>query len=311
MQFFWVNLGTTHKEAKKEKFLWAPLNSRSQTGKVLHREHWDNVGKVKAGDLIFCYHDNYVRGIAQAQQDAYIADRPPSRSFKEWKQQGHRVDVSYEELKRPIRNVEIGPAYQARFDSRTRPTIFNSKTEVNQIYMAKIPPDAAQFLLEQANIIAEYEDEIVESGTSEKITPTTREALVKARIGQGIFRSNLLKRWGSRCALTEVHNPNLLVASHIEAWSIASNYARLDTDNGLLLAVHIDRLFDFGLISFEDNGRIIISEKLTKEEIKTFGINKTQRIYGLTSGNLKYLKKHRIIFNLETTQSTKNQKNSK
>ncbi len=76
MQFFWVNLGTTHKEAREGKFLWAPLSSRSQTGKEQTRRHWDNVGKVKVGDLIFCYHDNYLRAIATAERDAYQAERP-------------------------------------------------------------------------------------------------------------------------------------------------------------------------------------------------------------------------------------------
>lgn len=114
--------------------------------------------------------------------------------------------------------------------------------------MGKIPADAAQFFPEQTDSITVYENKIIDSGTIGKITPTTRKAIVKARIGQGIFRSNLLKHWGGKCALTEVHNKNLLVASHVEAWCIADNHARLDIDNGLLLAVHIDRLFDYGLV---------------------------------------------------------------
>ncbi|MBV6289313.1 HNH endonuclease [Pseudomonas aegrilactucae] len=298
MQFFWVNLGATHKEAKKEGFLWAPLKSRSVNGKLQRREHWDNVGEVKSGDLIFCYHDNYVRGVAQAQQDAYVSERPPSRSFKEWEQEGFRVDVFYEELKRPIRNEEIGPAYQARFDSRTRPTLFNRTGGVNQIYMAKLPADAALFLLEQADIIANYEDKIVDSGSPERISSTTREAIIKARVGQGVFRSKLIKRWEGRCALTGVQNPNLLVASHIEAWSLADNDARLDPENGLLLATHIDRLFDCGLISFQHDGKLIISEKLTAGERETFGLNRYDGIKTLSEQNLTYLKKHRSRFSL-------------
>jgi hypothetical protein len=41
MQFFWVNLGATHKEAKNGQFLWAPRSSRSKHGKEQFRTHWD------------------------------------------------------------------------------------------------------------------------------------------------------------------------------------------------------------------------------------------------------------------------------
>ena len=254
MQFFWVNLGATHKEAKSGQFLWAPLKSKSKIGKELVRIHWNNVAKVKAGDLIFCYHDNYIRGIATARCDSYKAERPPRPSFKEWQNEGHRVDINYNELKHPVRSDDIAELYMMRFDSRTEPRLFNNARGINQIYMAVLPADAGQFLLEQAGIFVEYEDRMIDTGSSQKVSSTTRTALIEARVGQGAFRSGLLGRWAGKCALTGLQNPNLLIASHIHAWSLADNAARLDTDNGLLLAAHIDRLFDSGLISFSHNG---------------------------------------------------------
>ncbi|MET3052234.1 HNH endonuclease signature motif containing protein [Pseudomonas alkylphenolica] len=297
MQFFWVNLGTTHKEAKNGKFLWAPLNSRSKKGIPQRRVHWENVGNVKAGDLIFCYHDNYVRAIARAKCDAYKSDRPPTRSFNEWNHKGYRVDVTLEMLKFPLLSKDIGPTYQAQFDARTTPTLFNSTGGVNQIYMAQLPADAAQYLMEQAEVIARYEDQFINNGSVEKISVTTREALVKARRGQGEFRTSLMMRWEGRCALTGIRNPNLLVASHIHAWSLADNHARLDPDNGLLLSTHIDRLFDCGLISFSDNGLLITSNKLSKEECKIFGLHNLTSINALNKGNRYYLAIHRKRFN--------------
>lgn len=296
MQFFWVNLGATHKEAKDGNFLWAPLSSRSKTGKEQFRQHWDNVKAVKSGDLIFCYHDNYIRGVAIAQTDAYVADRPPRASFKEWQATGHRVDIVLTELKRPVRSDDISQAYIAQFDARTCPTLFNSTGGVNQIYMALVPADAALFLLEQADVVTDYEDLLISPEPAKKVNATTREALVQARLGQGAFRAGLLKRWGGKCALTGVQNPNLLVASHIEAWSLADNHARLDTDNGLLLATHIDRLFDCGFISFEEDGRLIASSSLTAEERQIFGLNQFTGIKALSEGNKLYLAKHRQRF---------------
>jgi transposase len=50
-----------------------------------------------------------------------------------------------------------------------------------------------------------------------------------------------------------------LRASHIRPWRDSDNEARLDGENGLLLTPTIDHLFDRGFISFEDDGRLLIS----------------------------------------------------
>lgn len=296
MQFFWVNLGATHKEAKNGQFLWAPRSSRSKHGKEQFRTHWDNVAKVQTGDLIFCYHDNYIRGIATARGKSYIAERPPRPSFKEWQNEGHRVDISYNELKRPMRSDDIAEIYMARFDARTEPRLFNNVSGINQIYMASLPADAGQFLLEQAGIFVDYENRIIDAGSPQKISNTTRTALIEARVGQGAFRSGLLSRWNSKCALTGLQSPSLLVASHIHAWSLADNAERLDIDNGLLLAAHIDRLFDSGLISFSQNGDVLISDKLKEQERYILRLDEFTKIDQLSDGNRRYLAKHRERF---------------
>lgn len=296
MQFFWVNLGATHKEAKNGNFLWAPRSSRSKHGKEQFRVHWDNVAKVQNGDLIFCYHDNYIRGVATAQGNSYIAERPPRQSFKEWQNEGYRVDISYNELKRPMRSDDIAEIYMARYDSRTEPRLFNRASGITQIYMASLPADAGQFLLDQAGIFFDYEDRIIDSGSPQKVSSTSRTALIEARVGQGAFRSGLLGRWNGKCALTGLQNPNMLVASHIHAWSLADNEERLDTDNGLLLAAHIDRLFDSGLISFSQNGDLLISEKLMERERYILRLDEFTKISHLSDGNRRYLAKHRERF---------------
>lgn len=293
MQYFWVNLGTTHKEARAGGFLWAPLSPTSATGKAT-RSHWENVGKVKAGDLIFCYHDNFLHAIATAKADAYEAPRPATRSFSEWKNVGFQIDVEITELKRPIHSRDIVSEYQARFDADTTPSLFNVKSSVNQIYMAQIPADAAVYLLEQAEVISDYEDLLIKDGTEGKApSATTREAIIKARVGQGAFRAALCKRWGNACALTGLSNPNLLIASHIHPWASCNNEARLDPDNGLLLAAHIDRLFEYGLISFDEAGQLLASPALSAEEQEILGLERFTSISGLSKGNFKYLSKHR------------------
>jgi hypothetical protein len=82
---------------------------------------------------------------------------------------------------------------------------------------------------------------------------TQREALTQARIGQGRFREDITRLWGKGevCALTGIALPELLIASHIKPWRDSTDTERLDPANGLLLATHVDKLFDRYLLSFE------------------------------------------------------------
>jgi len=93
---------------------------------------------------------------------------------------------------------------------------------------------------------------------------TEREALIKARVGQGAFRQALIERWKG-CSVTRCATYQVLVASHIKPWSRCLTPAeRLGSANGLLLTPNLDKLFDRGLIAFGQNFRIILSPKLSR-----------------------------------------------
>lgn len=92
--------------------------------------------------------------------------------------------------------------------------------------------------------------------------PTVRDALVKQRVGQDKFRAGLERVWNNRCPVTGIDHPAFLVASHIKPWADCDDRERLDPYNGILLAVHIDRLFDGGWITFDDSGQILLSPQL-------------------------------------------------
>ena len=89
-----------------------------------------------------------------------------------------------------------------------------------------------------------------------------REAVIKTRVNQGVFRDLLIKRY-SNCCLCKIANPQLLVASHIKPWAKSKPEEKLNPGNGFLLCPAHDKLFDLGLISFEDDGRIMISSELS------------------------------------------------
>lgn len=124
---------------------------------------------------------------------------------------------------------------------------------------------------------------------------TARATTVMARVGQQRFRKQLMAFWGDACALSGVNDPRLLVASHIVPWSRSDADAKLDPFNGLLLAPHYDRLFDQGLISFSNQGSILLSraaEKLPPE----FGLSSTMTLRKVDPKHLPYLATHRQTF---------------
>ncbi len=123
------------------------------------------------------------------------------------------------------------------------------------------------------------------------ITATEKQQLVKARIGQGLFREMSLSYWG-KCCLTGCELQGVLRASHIKPWRDCSNSERLDVYNGLLLSPNVDALFDKGLISFEDTGEILISSQLSEAALKALGCNSKMKI-ALKPEHAKYLSYHR------------------
>ncbi|MCG2592213.1 HNH endonuclease [Ramlibacter sp. XY19] len=106
---------------------------------------------------------------------------------------------------------------------------------------------------------------------------TTRLVEIQARVGQGRFREDLLRFWGDKCAVTNLSCPELLRASHVKPWATSTPKQRRDPHNGLLLAAHLDAMFDKGLISFDDGGKMLISPRLAREERDYFGLPRSLR----------------------------------
>jgi predicted restriction endonuclease len=68
-----------------------------------------------------------------------------------------------------------------------------------------------------------------------------------------------------------------LIASHIKPWRSANNQERIDGSNGLLLAPHVDLLFDRGLISFTDEGSLLVSPAANEDAISPWCQNTQPR----------------------------------
>lgn len=132
----------------------------------------------------------------------------------------------------------------------------------------------------------------------DNLNETERSAIVKSRVGQGLFRKRLLDKYESTCIITGVSLKKLLVASHIKPWAVSNNEERLSEENGLLLSPTYDKLFDYGLITFSNHGKMIISSQLSANDKRKLNLS-TDIEYNLkvSSKMIEHLDYHRdIIF---------------
>lgn len=85
-----------------------------------------------------------------------------------------------------------------------------------------------------------------------------------------------------------------MVASHIKPWSVSTNDERLDGDNGLLLSATYDKLFDSGLITFNEDGKISVSNVISESDLEILNINFDKAYDIRFNDNMrKYLEYHR------------------
>ena len=108
---------------------------------------------------------------------------------------------------------------------------------------------------------------------SRDLDATSRVTLVQARLGQGTFRKDVLGIWGQQCCVTGVTTLAAVRASHIKPWRESSDEERLDAMNGLPLVATLDALFDAGLISFTDEGVLLVQDRLGEEECLRLGLH--------------------------------------
>ncbi|MBC7283298.1 HNH endonuclease [Hoeflea sp.] len=128
----------------------------------------------------------------------------------------------------------------------------------------------------------------------ECLPKTTRESIIKARIGQGLFRRRVIQAYG-RCLITGLEEQRLLIASHIRPWRECCHNPNecLDPGNALLLSPTWDALFDKGFVSFSGDGALMMSKRLSKPSQRALGIEGLN--VSLTDTQLSYMHHHRML----------------
>jgi len=126
------------------------------------------------------------------------------------------------------------------------------------------------------------------------INNLTTKRLIEARIGQGYFKKKLFER-SNFCLITGIKNNLYLEAAHIKPWSRSNDYEKLDPKNGILLTPNCHKLFDRGMITFSNNGKLIKSTKIKNDilDILLIENKKVDRSILLDTQTNKYLDWHR------------------
>ena len=227
---------------------------------------YDNLRRAAPGDVIVSFANAAVSYIGRVTDFALSSPKPDSfgNAGQAWQDDGWMLPVVWQKLETPVKPSLFPDALPALLREKYAP--LQSTGRGNQgAYLSEIDKRLVNFILEksaaQNDLINFLEgpgsdvpdlgneiDELIEQQllVSELLSATEKVQVIKARRGQGIFRTNV-QQYENACRVTGIESGFLLIASHIKPWrSCVSSTERLDGNNGLLLTPHVDRLFDRG-----------------------------------------------------------------
>lgn len=142
-----------------------------------------------------------------------------------------------------------------------------------------------ELLFESERILAQREDLTIEEkyldvlkGT-EHLKGEYRVREVKTRVNQNVFRQIVIANYSSKCAVSGIDIPDLLVASHIIPWS-KSEEERLNPENGICLSPLYDKAYDKGYIGINEKFEILLSKELKRKSKQEYHEKYFARIAG-------------------------------
>ncbi len=112
-------------------------------------------------------------------------------------------------------------------------------------------------------------------------------------IAQRLYRGNLLRLWQGACAVTSVQETRVLRSSHIKPWADSDVQEKVDHFNGLLLVPNLDALFNEGLISFRNDGRILVSSNWRTDDKRRMHVTPDLQLRKVHPESRPYLEFHR------------------
>lgn len=306
MKFWWVNHKQTVKKELDGGYIWSPKANKLGN----FNQGYLNMTLVRPGDVIFSYANTLIKAVGISEGSCISSAIPEEfgQTGEQWNPDGYLVKIFWLELDRPMSPKSAIEQFQHLLPVKHSPL---QQTGIgNQgIYLAEISAALGDTMLgllarTNADIIDQLDDlqnRIVTDAEereifSAPINETEKNQLIKARIGQGIYRQRLLQI-EKRCRLTSVTDIKFLIASHIKPWRMSNNTEKLDGNNGLLLSPHVDCLFDKGWLSFKNNGDVLWAIPPITDPTVAFWRLSPSNVGSFNSDQKHYLDFHRdVIF---------------
>jgi hypothetical protein len=317
MRYWWVNQNQTFRQEISGGYLWSP--KRNANG--ARNPFYESMREVSPGDTIFSFVDTRIVAIGIATSYCWECPKPAEFGWagSYWENVGWRISVSFIPILNKVRPKDHMAVLSRVLPGRYSPLQSNGNgnqalylTELSVDFaevlggligqearalmspVAEASPDSANWKIagDDLDVWEHRLEEQIQADSS--VRETDREALIRARCGQGLFKQRVL-RIEHRCRITGVTNLTHLIASHCKPWRDSSNEERLDGENGLLLTPSIDHLFDRGFIGFEGSGELIISPVSHVPSLQKMGIETERRVNvgAFTEGQKHFLEFHR------------------
>jgi len=250
MRCWWVNQNQTFRQELAGGYLWSP--KRNANG--ARNPFYESMREVSPGDVVFSFVDTRVAAIGIAQ--SYCWESPKPAEFGEagqnWENIGWKVRVRFTTLLNKVRPKDHMDVLRTVLPDRYSPLQANGNG-VQSIYLTEIEPNFAEVLagligaearpfMSAVDVAAGaagdrmvtgddldiWERRLEERVASDAaIAETDREAIIRARRGQGLFKDRVMAI-EKACRITGVTKPIHLVAGHCKPWRDSSNEERLD-----------------------------------------------------------------------------------
>ncbi|WP_246058840.1 HNH endonuclease [Luteibacter pinisoli] len=277
--------------------LWSP-KTRSNHGK---HQPYINMTRATPGDVVFSFADTCISFVGVVDQAASSYIKPSYAKDANWADDGWLLPVTFSRIRQAFRPREHMDLIRDDLPKQG-PSPLQANGDGTMNYLSEISSSLAFKLLRLGSTAepsrpsvleaAGLADDEAELAKDASIPETERIQILRSRVGQGVFRSRVASI-DPICRVTNVADPKLLRASHIKPWRDATNYERLDGFNGLMLAPHIDHLFDKHLISFSREGMLLVSKRLSKDVRSKWNLYLATAPRQLSEQQEHYMSEHR------------------
>jgi hypothetical protein len=229
-------------------YLWSPI-TRGDGG---YNEFYENMKRVRPGDIVFSYAGAQIRAVGVCTAPAALMPKPTEfgAAGDGWGAEGWKVPVSFTVLQTPLRPKNHMGILAPRLPGKYSP--IRATGDGNQAaYLAAVPRPMAEALIQLLErqwaalglggvIQGQDWSEPIEAAdaATEKVIQnrtdigaTEKWQLVQSRRGQGVYRKNL-ESFETHCRVTGVTNLRTFGRATSSLGALSTDFEKLDGTTG-------------------------------------------------------------------------------